>query len=124
MNYPVPYLENHDFDSRGNLIQTSLKDKPLMIMVQASWCGACQMTKPVFEQFAKMGLLNTAYIQVDGSRPSQLSLAERVNTIAPESVEYYPTFFIITPSGQKFMFKEGQSIQDFMKAAKMYQDYR
>jgi len=123
MNYPVPYLENHDFDVRGNLIQTSLKDKPLMVMVQASWCGACQMTKPTFEQFAKMGLLNTAYIQVDGGRPSQQSLAARVDAIAPERVEYYPTFFIITPSGQKFMFKEGHSIQDFVKAAKMYQDY-
>ncbi len=124
MNNPIPYLEDHDFDARGNLIQSSLKDKPLMVMVQASWCGACQMTKPTFEQFAKMRLLNTAYIQVDGARPSQKSLADRVDRITPEPVEYYPTFFIITPSGQKFMFKDGHSIHDFVKAAKMYQDYR
>lgn len=123
MNYPVPYLENHDFDARGRLIQTALKDKPLMIMVQTSQCGACRSTKPTFEQFASMGLLNTAYIQIDGSRPSQQSLAARVDTIAPEPVEYYPTFFIITPSGQKFTLK-GQSMQDFIKAAKKYQDYR
>lgn len=125
MNYPtVPYLEDHDFDSRGNLIQSVLKDKPCMVMVQASWCGACQMTKPIFEQFGKMGLLNTAYIQVDGPRPSQKSLAARVDQIAPEPIQYYPSFFIVTPSGQKFMLKEGQSLNDFVKAAKMYQDYR
>ena len=122
--HSVPFLEDHDFDVRGNLIQSALTDKPVMIMVQTSQCGACQMAKPTFEQFARMGLLNTAYIAADGNRPSQRSLIARVDRIAPEPVQYYPTFFIMTPSGQKFMYKGGHSISDLVKAAKMYQDYQ
>lgn len=124
MHYPVPYLEDLDFDVQGNLIQTVLKDKPLMIMVQNSQCGACLMVKPIFEKFAMRGLLNTAYIQVDGPRPSQKSLAARIDSIAPEPIQYYPTFFIVTPSGQKFIFNEGQTEQAFVHAAQKYQNYR
>ena len=117
MASPVPYLEDHDFDSRGNLVQHALKDKPLMVMVQASWCGGCRATKPAFEKFAQTNLLNTAFIQLDGSRPSQQNLAMRVDKISPERSEYIPSFFVITPSGKKFMYKDGSSFDDLVKAA-------
>ena len=53
---PVGYLEASDFDEAGNLINPTLMNKPVLIMVQAEFCGYCTKAKPGFQQqFAATG---------------------------------------------------------------------
>jgi thiol-disulfide isomerase/thioredoxin len=81
---PIGYLENSDFDSEGTLVNPNIpKDIPVVIMMQASWCGYCQKAKPAFQQFAdqNQGKVFCATIQADGVRPSEKALGKRIPSI-------------------------------------------
>ena len=46
--------KDQDFDSNGNLINSKIpKNIPVLIMIQADFCGYCTKAKPEFEKFAK-----------------------------------------------------------------------
>jgi thiol-disulfide isomerase/thioredoxin len=91
-NNNVVYLEDKDFDESGKLLPRH--DKPVVIMIMASWCGHCRNLKPVFQEFANKSNGNrvyTAVIQSDGSRESERKLAQRLNKIIPGGVRGFPT---------------------------------
>ncbi len=45
---PVYYLQRNDFDDNGNLIVPELRNKKVIIMIQANYCGHCtQMLKEI-----------------------------------------------------------------------------
>jgi thiol-disulfide isomerase/thioredoxin len=53
LEYPIQYLELEDFDSDGNIINPNIpKDKTVLIMVQALFCGHCTTSKPYFQNLA------------------------------------------------------------------------
>ena len=64
----IPYLEAIDFDDNGNLKKDVNGGKPLVLMVQGSYCGHCNHAKPAYEQAAASGDGNAifAMLQIDG----------------------------------------------------------
>jgi thiol-disulfide isomerase/thioredoxin len=87
LNKPVAYLQNDDFDKKGNLINSSIpKNKPVIIMIQANFCGYCTKSKPDFQNFAdkNSGKYFFATIQGDGTQPGEKELGERLEIIHPK----------------------------------------
>ena len=83
---PVAYLEDQDFDKDGNLIARGVpKDKPVVVMLQASWCPHCTSARPEFQAFADAtaGHVFCATVQADGEFPSEKALAKRIKTLKP-----------------------------------------
>jgi thiol-disulfide isomerase/thioredoxin len=95
---PVAYLEDYDFDSSGKPAGEFRKicmSKPVVVMVQSSWCGHCSSAKPAFQEFANkhVNRVFCATIQADGERPSEQSLAKRIRDIKPDFMGF-PTYLL------------------------------
>ena len=99
---PVIYLKNEDFDKTGQLINPSIpKDKPVIIMIQANYCGYCTMAKPDFQKFASKsnGKYVCATIQGDGDK----KLYKKLKKIYPQ-FQYYPSYIA---------YKNGEFVRDY-----------
>ena len=86
-NKHVNYMENHDFDKKGNLINKSIPNNIfVVIMIQASWCHFCKQAKPHFQKFAKKhkNKVFCATIESNGERESEKKLGNRVNDFVPD----------------------------------------
>ena len=84
---PIAYLQDSDFDSKGNLVNPDIpKNKPVVIMIQASFCGHCVTAKPAFQEFANKnsGKVFCATIQGDGKEKGEDELAKRLDVICPD----------------------------------------
>ncbi len=53
MKKPVYYLQRNDFDDNGNLIVPELRNKKVIIMIQANYCGHCTHAKGDYYKAAK-----------------------------------------------------------------------
>ena len=85
-NKLIGYLEDHDFDSKGNMVIPDIPmDALIVIMVQASWCPHCLAAKPEFQKFAEKhkGKVICLTIQADGDRESEKKLGNRINILNP-----------------------------------------
>ena len=86
LEYPVANLEDSDFDSQGNIINSEALQYPVVVvMAQSSWCPHCTNAKPAFQEFAnKYGnKILVATIQADGERPSEKALGKRIASLIP-----------------------------------------
>jgi thiol-disulfide isomerase/thioredoxin len=88
MNYPVIYLQRSDFDYNGNLINPLLKNKKILIMTQADYCGHCTEAKPDFEKAAQYmrnvsNKILFATIHADSKNPSEKDTMKIINKINP-----------------------------------------
>lgn len=93
---PVAYLQIQDFDTRGNLINPNIpKDIPVVVKIQANFCGYCTMAKPAFQQFANQnqGKVFAATIQADGDMPGEIDLKSKLNTFYPD-FQGYPHYVL------------------------------
>jgi thiol-disulfide isomerase/thioredoxin len=82
---PIAYLEDQDFDKKGNLVVNIPSNMPVVVMLQSSWCTHCKTAKPEFQSFANAtkGRVFCATVQVDGERESEKALGERIKIIKP-----------------------------------------
>jgi thiol-disulfide isomerase/thioredoxin len=98
---PVYYLERSDFDDNGNLIVPELRNKKVIIMIQANYCGHCTNAKSDFlkaakhmEQLGKNG--GTSYkngvvfatIQADGEGRGEKAFGDFLGRIKPNFVGF------------------------------------
>ena len=93
---PIAYLQNSDFDTNGNLDNSKIpKDKLVLIMIQASFCGHCTTSKPAFQEFAdkNMDKVFCATIQGDGNEKGERELAKRIEQIHP-NFKGYPSYVL------------------------------
>ena len=91
---PVAYLTDSDFDNNGNLINKKIPtDIPVIIMVQANFCGYCSHAKPAFQEFAIKNEKKVfcATIQGDGNQPGEKEAMQKIKKIDP-SFRGYPTY--------------------------------
>lgn len=91
---PVAYLTDSDFDDNGNLINKKIpNDIPVVIMIQANFCGYCSHAKPAFQEFANKyeGKVFCATIQGDGTQPGEKELMKKIKKIDP-SFKGYPDY--------------------------------
>ena len=109
----IAYLELSDFDNDGNLVNPQIpKNIPVIIMLQASWCGHCVHVKPAFQEMAddpkNKGKIFAATIQ--GDEPKQKDIAQKFLKGAFKSipeVQGFPTF-IGYKNGRFVKFCEGK----------------
>ena len=96
LDKPIAYLEDRDFDSKGNLVAQGIPGGiPVVIMLQSSWCKHCSAAKPEFQAFANAteGRVFCATVQVDGERDTEKALARRIKTIKP-NLRGYPDYLL------------------------------
>ena len=87
LNKPVAYLQNFDFDEKGNLINSNIpKNIPVIIMIQAKFCGHCTNAKPEFQSLANnnVGKIFCATIEGDGEYDGEPELSKRLKIIHPK----------------------------------------
>ena len=96
LNNPVAYLEDSDFNEKGELINNDIpKNTPIVVMIQALYCGHCKNAKPAFQEFANAteGKVFCCTIQGDGDREGERSLAKRLDVIKP-GFRGYPDYVL------------------------------
>lgn len=112
LNKPVAYLQDFDFDQFGKLINQKIsKNKPVIIMIQANFCGYCTQAKPSFQDFANRNSdkVFCATIQGDGTEEGEKELSKRLKKIDP-NFQGFPSYIA---------YKKGE----FIKAHEKGRDY-
>jgi len=119
LDRPVAYLQNDDFDSDGNIINPDIPDNtPIVIMLQANFCGHCTKAKGDFQEFANnnKGKIFCATIQGDGNEKGESELAKRLSSMYKGFVGY-PTYVGYRNKKSKYKMHDGgrdsKSLQSF-----------
>lgn len=116
--FPIAYLEKSDFSESGDLVGSYSGNKPIFIMIQGSYCGACQQAKPAFQQLANEGLIQCLTIQLDGERQSERDISAIINNIHP-SLMGIPAF-VLYANGQKIPYTGGRSVEEMKQFVQKY----
>ena len=98
MSNNIAFLQNDALDSSGNLT-FSTDNKPLLVMVKASWCGHCKTAAPGFQEFADKysdKVLCGCIREGDEQTPSEKELMTRLTTVKTvmPSFRGYPHFVL------------------------------
>jgi len=114
----VWYLEEKDFNKKGTFINKEKNpyNYPIVIMVQASWCGACKAMRPYYAKFAEkvddddMPILVTT--ADTGENPQMVDLLDTFENV---DIRAYPTL-ILYVNNKVFKVQAGalQSVDDIM----------
>jgi thiol-disulfide isomerase/thioredoxin len=119
---PIYSLEDQDFDSNGNLINSKIpKNIPVLIMIQADFCGYCTKAKPEFEKFAKKneGKIFTATIIGDGDRPGEQALSKRLKIVDP-TFRGFPSYVAYKNGKRVGVHEGGRSATDLENFIKQF----
>ena len=104
LNGHIAYLEDTDFDDKGDLTASVLlhQNKPIVVMIQASWCGFCNKAKPAFQTFADtyVDKVLAATIHIDGDKESEQLLGKRINIIKPDC-RGFPDYILFDENGKR-----------------------
>lgn len=98
----IAYLEITDFNNKGEIINKEIpKDKKVIVMVQASWCGACSEFKPIYQKFADnhSDEIFCATIQIDGDRESEKQLGKNLDKI--KKIKFIPEMLLFSDGSCK-----------------------
>lgn len=95
----IGYLEDDDFTNNGLL---SLNEsRPVLVMIQGSYCGYCTKMKPEYQKAAdKVKKCKFTTIELDGKLESEQKLAKRLDHILPITIKGVPT--VIAYKGGNF----------------------
>jgi thiol-disulfide isomerase/thioredoxin len=110
--YPIAYLEKSDFSESGDLLG-SFNNKPSFIMIQGSYCNACNLVKPTFQQLANEGFIQCLTIQLDGERQTEKDIANIIDVIYPE-LSGIPSF-ILYINKQRIPYQGSRTYEDMKR---------
>ena len=123
---PIAFMQVTDFDDNGNVINPDIpKDKPMIIMIQASWCGHCTNSKPAYQSFANNSkdTVFCATIAADGNEQGEKELAQKFSKgMKGILVRGFPTYIGVKKNGDMVENKIGrdeQSLQKFVDLLNM-----
>ena len=113
---PIVYLQKSDFDEAGNLVNPKIpKNKPVVIMLMANFCGYCTKAKPAYQEFALKHLgkkfnnfsgdFVVAAIQADGDQKGEKELNSILKKIDP-SFQGFPSYVV---------YKNGKMVKNDIK---------
>lgn len=95
MEEPVIYLQEADFNDKGLLDNPYFKDKKVVILLQANYCGYCTEVKPMFQKAADIFKKRTdepkvvfATIQADGEEKGESELSPKLTMMKPDFVGF------------------------------------
>lgn len=113
---PVGYLEYNDF-SEGNL---RLKEKNntmfpgIFVLIQGSYCGACNKAKPEFQKLANEGVVTCMTIQLDGEKQSEKDIGKILDDIYP-NMKGVPSYIYFKDASSKLFYEGDRTFQDMKK---------
>jgi len=113
----VAYLEIDDFNSDGSIKSHINNNKPVVLMLQANFCGYCKKAGPALSQFAKESPdLLVATIVTDGE-PSEKACSKLIKLWNPNH-RGVPDYMGFSPDG-KFskLHTGGRGVEDLKKFA-------
>ena len=119
LDSPIAYLQNDDFDSEGNITNKEIPDNiPIVIMLQANFCGHCTKAKPAFQDFANNNdKVFCATIQGDGNEKGEAELGKRLSNMYKD-FKGYPTYIGYKNKKSKYKIHDGgrdkQSLNSFV----------
>ena len=90
------------------------KKIPIVVMVQASSCHFCKISKQAFQDYANKTNSNQVFcatIHVDGDRQSEKDLGERIETIIP-NCEGFPHYALYMNGVLVDKEIKGRSVED------------
>ena len=99
LNKPIAYLQDSDIDSVGNLINPKIqKNKPVILLIQANYCGYCTQAKPDFQKFANENTDKVFCVTIQGdpddtSMEGEKQLVSRLKNIKP-NFKGYPDYVL------------------------------
>ncbi len=104
LTHPIGYLERTDFSDSGDLVG-QLGGKPVFVMIQGSYCGACTSAKPDFQRLGNDGAVTCMTLQIDGERQSEKDIQSSgvLNNIYP-NLETIPSY-ILYVNGKRIPYK-------------------
>jgi thiol-disulfide isomerase/thioredoxin len=107
--HPIGYLESSDFSDSGDLIGP-LSSKPLLVMIQGSFCGACTKSKPDFQKLADEGSIACMTIQLDGARQTEKDFQTTgiINSIYPK-LETVPSYILFVNNSKRIPYTGGDT---------------
>ena len=110
---PIGYVENSDFDQKGNLINETIlrEQKPIFIMIQANFCHHCSVAKPDFQLFAEKYKNQIICLTIQGDN-NDSELAQKISMIYPE-FRGFPSYILFTVSSTRFIMNQGRTCEDF-----------
>jgi thiol-disulfide isomerase/thioredoxin len=117
LNIPVAYLTDSDIDDGGNIITPQIpSDLPLLLMIQANFCGHCTTAKPALQEFAQKhgNRVVVATIQADGKEPGEMELAQRLSKIYP-GFSGFPEYMLFKDKKPYKKHDGGRSVEDLEK---------
>ena len=117
LNIPVAYLTDSDIDDDGNIVTPQIPaELPLLLMVQANFCGHCTTAKPALQEFAqKHGRdVVVATIQADGKEPGEPELAQKLSKLYP-NFRGFPEYMLFKDKKFYKTHDGGRSVEDLEK---------
>ena len=105
--YGILHLEDHDFNQDGTLkkLPKPYGNKPVVVMIFATWCGPCKTTKPEYKKLKEMIDKNGGKVVVacingsgKGTLPSEQKLMERIKNIFKD-FRGFPHIAVIDSNG-------------------------
>jgi len=113
---PVAYLQSSDFNSNGNLINPDIpNDIPVLLMIQANYCGHCTNAKPAFQSVANStDDIFCATIQMDGDEPGEKEIGAIVKKIDPK-FSGFPDYVVYKNGKMVANYTGDRSVQDLKK---------
>ena len=91
----VPYLEDGDITSDGNLKPSFTEGKPVLLLVQANFCPHCTTAKPDFQKLLDCKeKFKIATVQGDGDAMDKAA-SEKLS----KNVRGFPTYLVFNRDG-------------------------
>ena len=121
LNKPIAYLVDSDIDANGDLCNPQIpKDKPVLLMIQADFCGHCTKAKPAYQEFANKnsGKVFVATIQGDGDQKGEKELGKRIEKI-DSSFQGFPHYMLYDKNRKRFTHNGGRdvaSLEEFVNS--------
>lgn len=120
----VLYLEDSDFTKQGHLsLPPPYNEKHCIVMVFASWCGPCKMTKPEYAKLKNMTGNDVVICAINGSGKddsyqSEQDLMKRLKNIITD-FKGFPHICIFGKDGRVLGSHEGKrTADDILKTLK------
>ena len=119
---PIWYLEDSDFDQKGNLIAKQAKGySSALIMFQGNFCGHCTKAKPSFQQAAevlnKKGVF-IGTINIDGTS-SEKALANRLKKLPQFQFDGSVPHYVKLQGGQVIVYEQGRDAESFRNSVQL-----